>query len=266
MSKFKFVSIVDTFFITLAILLIIFAWVQFFVKNIFLSLVLSSIATLFIIFFMRYLKSKKQTKFLNNLSKTTEITKFKLALQTLSNAKITALIKRLIPQQYESKSIKNGLSFTKDKHRHIIIYNFDSELNEATLLKIVKSTKNNHITICCITYSNDVKYILNAFKNKYINLIHAEQLYEIFMQNNIVIDTSNIDLSQHKVTLPEVLKGIISRNKSKGYFLSGLIILFTSLIIPYKIYYVIFSTILFILSLVCRFKPVNTQTSKTLID
>ena len=50
-----------------------------------------------------------------------------------------------------------------------------------------------------------------------------------------------------------------------GYFISGLILLLTSLIIPYKIYYVVFSSILFLLSLICRLRPKN-KINKSIFD
>ena len=266
MSKFKFINVVDTFFIALAIMLIVFAWLQFFIKNIAISIMLSAVTSLAIMFFIRHVKSKKQIKYISNESKNTEILKFKLAIQTLPNNKLVALIKQLVPTQYETKTLKDGISFVKDGYSHTITFNFDGELTESNLLKIIKTNPSNHITICCLQFNNEVKYVCNSFKNKYINLINADQLYELFMRNNIYVDTSNIDLSKHKISVREIFKNAVLRNKSKGYFISGLVLLFTSLIIPYKIYYVVFSTILFALSLICRFKPNNTSATKGLID
>ena len=266
MSKFKFVNIIDTFFIALVTMLIIFAWIQFFIKNIILSLILSTLLSLAVIYLFRYIHSKKQTRYLSAMTKKDEIIKFKLAIQTIPHTQLISLIKRLIPKKYEIKVSKGNISVIKDTVLHIFITHFDGELSESKLLEIIKTHKCSNITIFCLSFNNNLKQICNAFKNKTISLIDLEQLYNLFNQNNITIDTSNIDLSKHKITLLEILKNAVSRNKSKGYFISGLVLLFTSLIIPYKIYYVVFSTVLFALSLLCRLKPINISATKNIID
>ncbi len=266
MSKFKFVNIVDTIFITLATLLIIFAWVQFFIKNIILSLILASIISLCIIFLMRRIKSKKQARHLNNIAQTTEMLKFKLTIQTLPYPKLISLIKQLIPSKYEPKTIKGDIVATKDGVAHIFTTHLNGELTEFSLLEILRTKPYSDITIFCISANNDTKAICSAFKNKRITLINLEQLYNLFNQNNITIDTSNIDLTKHKISLREIFKNAVSRNKSKGYFISGLVLLFTSLIIPYKVYYIVFSSALFALSLICRIKPSSVSATNNLID
>jgi VIT1/CCC1 family predicted Fe2+/Mn2+ transporter len=90
-------------------------------------------------------------------------------------------------------------------------------------------------------------------------------LYQLFKQNNITINTGHIDLAKAKLSLKDVLKNSLNRSHAKGYFISGLILLFTSLIVPFKLYYIIISSTLFTLSLLCMFKP-TTKSSKSLFD
>lgn len=266
MSKFKFINIVDTFFIALVTMLIIFVWLQFFIKNIALSLILSSILSIAVIYLFHSIKSKKQIKKFKTASKSTSILKFKLAIQTMPQVKLLQLIKQLVPNKYETKTIKGDMIITKKGIPHIFTTHFNSELTEPKLLEIIKTKQYDNITIFCISFDSNLPSICQTLKNKSINLINLDQLYVLFEQNNITIDTSNIDLNKHKITLTEILKKALSRNKSKGYFISGLVLLFTSLIIPYKIYYVVFSSVLFILSLICRLKTSNIPATKSIID
>ena len=255
MSKFKFVNIVDTIFISIATFLIIFAWIQFFVKNFLLSLFLSAILTITILCIIRWLKSKKHSSNQAKLTYNSNLVCFKLAIQTMPSTKLATLIKKLIPAKYLAKTTKGDITFVKDNTPHTFTFYYATELTEAKLLEIIKTKPAKHLTIFCSSHTQDVKVIASAFKNRHIELITLEQLFEIFNSKNISIDTSHIDLNKHKITLREILKNSISRNKSKGYFISGLVLLFTSIIIPYKIYYVVFSSILFTLSLICRFMP-----------
>ncbi len=257
MSKFKFVNIIDTIFISVAIFFIIFAWIQFFLKNFMLSLMLGTVLSLGLILLIRHFKLKKYTSAQINNSQKFNLATFKLVIQTTPTSKLTTIIKQLLPSKYAPKSIKGDITFIKNDIKNVFAFYYSSELTEYKLLDIIKNKPAQHLTIFCSSYSQDVKIIAGAFKNIQIDLVNLEQLFEIFNSYNIKLDTSHIDLNKHKITIKELLKTSISRNKSKPYFISGLVLLFTSLIIPYRIYYVVFSSILFALSLVCRFKPTS---------
>lgn len=64
------------------------------------------------------------------------------------------------------------------------------------------------------------------------------------------------DLSETKIESPikALLWGALSREKSKKYFFAGLFLLFGSFLLPYSIYYKIFASLLFLLSIVCLVK------------
>lgn len=174
----------------------------------------------------------------------------------MSNAKLIDIVKQLLPENCTIKTNKGDISYTKDNINHLITFLFSSELNEAKLLDIIKTKQCEHLVVICSNVNAEAQNVAKAFKNRRIDLINLEQLFELCNNKNIAIDTSYINLDKHKITLKEIFKNSLSRNKSKGYFISGLVLLFISIIIPFKIYYVVFSTILFILSAVCRFKPV----------
>ena len=253
MSKFKFVNILDLIFLSIATFLIIFAWLQFFLKNILISLLLSTIISLAILFLIRFIKEKKHSSIQKKMDETSNITKFTLTLQTLPSLKFNQYIKKLIPQNLNPHIQKGDVIFTKNNISTICTYS--GELNENKLLEIIKTKTSNNLIIFCTDYSANTKTLSNSFKNKTIKLVKLEELYEVFNKNNIIIDTTNINLNKSKITFKEILLGAISKDKSKGYFISGLIFLFTSLIIPYHAYYVIFSTVLIGLSIICRLKP-----------
>lgn len=265
MSKFKFVNIIDTIFLSAVTFFIIFAWVQFFVKNIILSLFISTILATVVILAIRWFKSRKYASKQNQLNRSSNLARFKLAIQTMPSVKLTTIIKKLIPSKYTAKTTKGDITFVKDNLTHTFTFYYENQLNDTKLLDIIKSKKASNLTIFCSTFSQDAKLVATAFKNKKIELINLEQLYDICNTHNIEIDTDNIDLNKSKITLKEILKNSLSRNKSKGYFISGLILLFTSLIIPYKIYYVVFSSILFVLSLLCRLRP-TTKINHSIFD
>lgn len=265
MSKFKFVNIIDTIFLSFATFLIIFAWVQFFVKNLLLSLFISAILAIATILTIRFFKNKKYLAKQSEIANSANLIRFKLAIQTLPNTKLATIIKNLIPAKYFAKSVKGDIVFNKQDNVHAFTFYYSAQLTDTKLLELIKTKKCDRLVVFCSSFNQDAKLISSAFKDKKIELVDLEQLYHIFNKHNIHIDTTNIDLNKSKISILDILKNSISRNKSKGYFLSGLILLFTSIIIPYKIYYVIFSSILFLLSLLCRLRP-NISTNHSIFD
>ena len=262
MSKFKIVNLVDIVFVSVAIFLIFFAWVQFFLKNILLSLFVSVILSISLMLLLKFIISQKHCSTQTALAKQDNIAKFKLAVQTMSNLKLNQLIKKLIPKEC-SPSAKNGdIAFTKNGISYLITQFYSSELNDIKLLDIIKTKRCANLIIFCNTISTNIQSVITAFKNKKITIITLDDLYEICEQKNIAVDTSNIELNKPKLTIKKILKNSISRKKSKGYFVSGLVLLFSSIIIPYRIYYVVFSTILIALSLVCRLQPISATSNK----
>lgn len=264
MSKFKFINLIDTIFISITVLLIFFAWIQFFIKNIILSLIIGSLLAITTILCVKTLKNKKLSKLEINSNNNTNLAKFKIAIQSLPSIKISNILKKLIPTSLTATIKKGDIIFTKNNEINIYTFYFSEQLSENKLLEIIKSKKANCITIFCISYTESADIISKAFTNLKIKLITLDQLYKICEANNISVNTEHIDLTSHKIHLKDILKGFISPNKSKGYFISGLITLLTSLIIPYRIYYVIFSSILFILCLICKFN--RHQPSTNILD
>ena len=261
MSKFKIVNIVDLIFIAFATFLIIFAWVQFFVKNILLSLFISATLSISILLVFNYFKSKKQLKKQALFASQTKFLKFKLAIQTMSNQNLIKLIKKLIPSP-STTTTKGDIRFIKDEIVYLLTFFYCYELNSLKLMDLIKTKNCSHLIVFCSSFNKDAEQISTSFKNKQITLISLEQLYDLCNKKGIDVDISNINLSKSKITIKTLLKTLVSRHNSKGYFISGLVILFTSLLIPYRIYYVVVSSILFILSALCRFKPVkNLDTS-----
>lgn len=258
MSKFKFINILDFIFISIGILLIFFAWINFFIRNIFLSFLFSVFLSAVTIFFVIYFKNRKINKSNLKTNEQLSIAKFKFAIQSSSSAKLVSILKQLVPKNCITKVKLGNIFFTENGKERVFIPFYSQDLNDTLLLNLIKNINISNITIFCSNYTKEAKYISSIFNNKTITLVSLDDLYSLTSQKKIKVDTENIDLTKPKVSIKEILKNSIRKDKAKGYFISGLVLLFTSLIIPYKIYYVIFSSILILLSILCKFK---TKTS-----
>ena len=245
-------------------MLIIFAWVQFFVRNFLLSLIVSTALSIAIILLVRQLRLRKHNAINLKISQQTNFNIFKLILLTSPTLKIATIIKNMLPSQYNPKITKSDINFVKNDTTHTFTFCFIN-LDETKLLELIKTYTAKNLTIFCNSCDNSIYHLTKVFKNKTIEIVTLEQLFDIFNETNIQLDSSNIDLSKTKTTLKQIAKNFISRSKSKGYFVSGLVLLFTSIIIPFRLYYVIFSSALFALSLICKFKSIP-KVNKSIFD
>ena len=65
-----------------------------------------------------------------------------------------------------------------------------------------------------------------------------------------------IELKQsQKITINDLLAYSLNKKRTKGYFLASCIMLFSSFLVKYNLYYIIFSTLLLILSLISFINP-----------
>lgn len=253
MSKFKFINILDFIFIFVAIFLIFFAWINFFIRNIFLSIFLAVFLSSTIIFCFRYFKLRKKQKYQLSEKSQIELTKFKFAIQTYSSGKLISVLKKLVPNNCEVKT-KNGTLYFLHNNQSWAFIPFLQNLDDIKLLNLIKNVSAENITIFCTSYDKQAEYVGSVFKNRVIKLVDIEKLFSLLQDKNIEINTDNIDLAKPKISIKEILKNSLQPKNAKGYFISGLVLLFTSLIIPYKIYYVVFSSVLLILSILCKFR------------
>lgn len=252
MSKFRFINFLDFIFIFLAIFLIFFAWFNFFVRNIILSAFLAVFLSSVIIFIFKYFKNIGYQKNLSNQASQTAILKFKLAIQTYSSQKLISLLKRLVPASVSA--VKSGNIYFMQNNKKCVFIPCLQNVDEAQVLSLIKNIIADEIVIFCLDFTGSAESVCSVFKDRNIRLININKFYNILSAKQIEVQTNHIDLSKPKVSVREILKNSLAPQKAKGYFISGLVLLFTSLIIPYKVYYVVFSSLLLLLSILCKFR------------
>ena len=93
------------------------------------------------------------------------------------------------------------------------------------------------------------------FKDKDINFINKSELFAILKNANIQLDDSNINSTVNKIKFKDILQGIFTPNKARGYFLCGLVLIFSSIILPYHVYYVVVGSMLMLFSVICKILP-----------
>lgn len=257
MSKFKIVNLFDKVFISICVFLILYAWINFFIRNLWTTFILSLIfssACVFLLFYVLNLKNekKKTTKaYQKNLEE-----KF-LAFQLMNKTEKLNLLKSIIEKQCECKKVKDNLFYTlNNKNCQIVIATHIEKISQFELVNLVSNLgKNVQILkiICCDYDTNLNTQILN---NLEIEMVAKKKLYDdFFLHYNTYPICSDLNTEKSKFTLSKILKNFIVPNKAKSYFLCGLILIFSSLILPYHFYYIIFGSVLLLFSILCKLQP-----------
>lgn len=258
MSKFKIVNLFDKIFVSVSIFLIIYAWLNFYIRNLFSTFILSLIFSSAIIFVLYYFLNKKQERVKLNKKSTDEMNKSFLSFRLTPKKEKLDLLYQIFSREYETKLDNGILSYVKDEKKHIVlIATHIDRINENELINLVDEFVNldfDVIDIICQDVSQNINS--NIFIDKKIVFLTKEKLYtDYFSKYSIFPDDSKIDTSITKLKFRDILKNFFLPEKARSYFFCGLILIFSSIILPYHIYYILFGSTLLIFAIVCKLLP-----------
>lgn len=257
MSKYKFINLADRIFISITIFLLVYAWINFFTHNLILTFVLSLIFSASILYLLFYISNKKKIKTLNNKKLLKDMEDKFLAFRLLEKTEKIKMLNDYLKQAYETKFICGNLTYKKDGKTHVlIIATHIQKINNYDVVNLIEGMKKfDHIDIVCNECAEPIK--TEIYANIKITILPKQEFYEKFLKN-MNLDCSILSHQVKKISWKNILKNFIIPRKTKPYFVAGLIMFFSSLILPYRYYYIIFSTIFFVLSLACKIQPYFT--------
>ena len=258
MSKFKIVNLFDKIFVSVSIFLIIYAWLNFYIRNLFSTFILSLIFSSAIIFVLYYFLNKKHERVKLSKKSTDEMNKSFLSFRLTPKKEKLDLLYQIFSREYETKLDNGILSYVKDEKKHIVlIATHIDRINENELINLVDEFVKldfDVIDIICQDVSQNINS--NIFIDKKIVFLTKEKLYtDYFSKYSIFPDDSKIDTSITKLKFRDILKNFFLPEKARSYFFCGLILIFSSIILPYHIYYILFGSTLLIFAIVCKLLP-----------
>ena len=256
MSKFKIINLIDKIFITVTIFLIIYAWINFFIRELWTTFFISLIFTFACIYILFYVLNRKNEKKSNSKKYIQDIDEKFLAFQLLDDYNKLKLLEIIISRNTKTEFKNNVLSYQKNNLIHQVFVETEKEkINQFDLVNIIKKRQKNvdGLTIVC----NDFESNLNTkiLKNLSIEIISKKDLYDqFFATSNLFPDCSNLDTDKTKKSWKKIMQNFIHEKKTKSYFTCGIILIFSSIILPYRYYYLIFGTTLLLCAILCKLK------------
>lgn len=251
MSKFKVINLLDKIFIVFCVFLLSYTWINFYLRNIKLTFFISCITTSAVCFLLFYFPNKKQLKVKQTNAQLEEIEKNYIAFKFLPLPEQC----KIITQCFDLESEIFPQFFKKENDIFCLSAN-NEILSENTFLNLVAIAKNfgfDSLFIICKDCVSNLK--LNLLKGRNIYIIDKTKLHEKFVSCGIKLDTTEINLDAEKFKFKDFAKSMFCPVKAKSYFICGLILLFSSIILPYNYYYIIFGSMLILFAIICKILP-----------
>lgn len=255
MSKYSLINLLDKLFISVAIFLTIYAWINFYTRSLWASFLLSLIFSFACIYLLNYFLSKKKEKINLNKSQIDNINKTYLAFRLLTKEKQVKFFCEIL-QNFSAKSLNDVLIYVCENQKKAIYFATEIPvLTESDFLNIIQKTQHlnvDEIEIVCARF--DI-FNTRILKNKKYILTNKESLFKNYFEKfKTTPNLDNIASETNKTKFWVLLNNFFMPHKAKSYFLCGLVLVFSSIILPYHIYYIIVGSMLLMFSIICKLK------------
>lgn len=255
---YKLSKILSTFFKYVLYISMFFIWIYYYNRNLILSVILSVILSLICDFIISIFVKKRNANAViknNEKKKIIEFSNQFLFSTTFQNINYFCdLFNNPNTKKFKTYFIINETTFLPLYQKF--------EIDENDILNIYKSinVKTKNLVVLCKNYSTNALNLSKSIDNFNFVLLNENDVFFKFLKplNAMLPKTINFKKTK-KLKAKEILSIALNKHTAKGYFFSAFIILISSIFIRYKIYYIAFAFILFIL---CYFSYFNVWFNK----
>lgn len=270
--KNTFAKYFDFIFKILIIFVIALIWFRSYFHNnsqILLYSFLTTVACGFIFALMGY---KKEQKFVNSKIDASQIDTMIQTLTFNTDKENLSLFANALKNKSEIKENKSYVSFLSNAKKIGIVINYEvATITDNIVLKIYKQFKNiklNKLFVCCNNFDKKAFDLTNKLTgNEIILLNNKNTYYSIFKRNNYVFEKNKKIKQNKKDKFKNYLFLAFNRKKTKGYLFAGIVLLIGSVFMRYNIYYLIWTSIMFLFALFSLFnKPFNPKINSDIFE
>ncbi len=253
MTKLKLNYFFDVILTFLIIFVLLYSWANFYLKNITKSFIIAFLLTSLIVFLLFKIKTKFENKKGMTIKQKEQAQNLCLQLRFLSTQKIVNFFYEAIKQKEEVKKHK----FFLETNTQIFYPYFEKKtLNLDALCLIFKHHfPQKELVIICCEADKETCVFCGKIQNKHIKILNFEEIYNKFLQNATIYPNEVELKKEKKLKLKELLLFSLQKERTKNYLLMGLILITSSFFVLYKIYYLIFGSLLLFLAILTRILP-----------
>lgn len=222
-----------------------FMWIQYYQRQYIQSLLLAIFISITLTIFISLLQNKKSKKYRQLKIKENEVEQFGKNLLLCSDEEIIKICEPLAQGS---------------DHYEYAFHTFCVTPNDILSILHQHHTQQK-ITIFCYQYDKTILDFVKHITNKTIILYHYQDIYTLLCNLQKLPTLPTYYQPEKHTTIKQILSTACKKEKAKSYFLSGLFFGIGSLFIRYNIYYMVMSTLLFLLALyaLCNKKYNDTK-------
>ena len=261
MMRFKLNLIIDIILTYLIFFVLFYSWINFYKRNITFSFISSLIISFFVVFFIFFLKNKWSKKKTLSITQKENIEKCITNLKFLPKQKVINYFYQNIRAKEKVNKHKNFL----ETEQYVIYPFFDKQiLDEDQLISIYKEVlpSGKETLILCNQPSKESQVLASKIANLKITILNAEQTYQRFLNNFSSLPEDVTFSKNKKLAFKELMSYVSSKERTKNYLLMGLILIISSFFVMFKIYYLVFGSLLLFMALLTRLLPYFPKTKK----
>ena len=254
------ISIILDIILTGGILFILFfCWIRFYSNNLILSLLVSLFITFLIVFLLFFYKHKKDIKkTINSKQKKSALdcaTQFRFS----TPQEVHKFFYNILKEKYKTETKSKGLIVNFEDKKLLFIPSFEKEIftsnDLATCYSYAKKYDSKQLTICSTEFDDNSKNLAKAIKTLSITLLDIYETYSQIIEPSQKLPEKVVDTQSAKLTFKQILSYAISRDRTKNYALFGIILIFSSFFVMFKIYYLVFGSLLLAMAILTRVLP-----------
>lgn len=267
MKVLKISKLFDFLFGVSFLFLISFVWIRYFFENIWLTLFLSSLLTFLIVSIFhasqKYFLNKKNLTEKDIINASNISTNFLL----LKKAETLKIFEKKLNVKYSVKTKSDFLIVNKNILRPV--YSASIITSKEVLETYTKTKEENFekMIIVCKKATDEAKETTRLFADIKCLILEEFEAYEnIFKPLNFEVPTVK-KIKKEKRKFSDYLSLALNKQRTKNYLMISVFMLFSSFVLRYNIYYIVFASITTLLGLYSYFnKRFNQRQNDSLIQ
>lgn len=250
------------------VFLFCYVWIRYFLRQFWLSIIISFVISLSCLTILHFVRSNRTKKQGLKLKEKEEAENIFLSLSFSNNP--MDFFAKLAQKKYQNiKKCKDYIVIDhKEENVKTILYvdlSFD-EMTVSKLIKIynyIKKEQATKIVILCKEYAKtELIAFCENFQEKFVFLDEYSSYEKLYKYYDFFPVITHKYQAKKKYAFRDFLLFSLNKKRTKGYLLSAIIIIISSLFVPMTIYYCIISSLLVILAIVSWLNPYFNKTSE----
>ena len=264
--KISLFIIVDYIFKFILIFLLNLIWCLYFINKPIVSILVSVFLTLLIIFISNKVNTKRNVKTKLSLAEKQKILNITNTFIYMSKEEILDFFYKLASTKHNAKKLDNFI-LINNQNKNIALYPLfkNKSLSQDDLIEIYNNCKIVNIKKILILTNKIDSNCNDIIENLSCEVVvlDNEQTYTLLLKEYEFYPEIKIKPKPTaKKTFKQVLHYALNKKRTKSYIISALFLLFSSLFVRFKLYYLLFASILLTLAIFSRFNTIFNKVNK----